>query len=159
MWACLITALGRKGSVIHFVCFNWRLTGKTTYYLNKPVQCCIVKPFTTTIVFPHPRGIKPIFLHLWSIGNQPFMDFQVGMWKIRSIYQFLLNYIFGLICWKCDVCSLSCINNCVSKVSPQVCREKAEKQGGLKALEVSFHQKQISLLFCCLCPFLCCKHV
>lgn len=56
-------------------------------------------------------------------------------------------------------------------VSPQVCREKAEEQGGLRVLEACFifcfipsepisqAKGRQNLLFCWLCPFSCWRHV
>lgn len=87
-----------------------------------------------------PQGYKTYFFASVKHWQSPFHAFSGWYVKNKKHLTIVATCIFGLICWKGDVCSLSCIRNCVSKVSPHVCREKAEKQRGLRVLGVLFHQ-------------------
>lgn len=56
--------------------------------------------------------------------QSPFHGFSSWYVKNKKHLIILAKYSFGLIFWKGDVCSLSCISNCLSRVTPQVCGEK-----------------------------------
>lgn len=82
-----------------------------------------------------PQRYKTCFLHLWNTGSHHFMDFQAV--KNQKHLTVPAECIFGLISWKFDVCSWSCISSGVSRVSSVT----SGVQGGLKdSGSLLFHQ-------------------
>lgn len=69
---------------------------------------------------------KTCFLHLWNTGSHHVMDFQAV--KNQKHLTIPVKCILGLISWKFDVCSWSCISSGVSRVSSVT----SGAQGGLR---------------------------
>lgn len=146
MWVCHTAALGKKASVIHFVCFNWTVIGETTYYLNKLVQCCVVNPLKLPLCFLTPELQNLIFTPMkhwqslfwgcsgWYMKNQKHLTILLSMFLIIYWKRHIWSFIWVALAIVCPRGTLSD----AAGVTSQMCREKAEKQDMMRSLEVCF---------------------